>query len=86
MRDLLALAVTCSTKRVLQALGGPVRGPGGRRLEVLHNAADTSVFTPSDSPAETMTLLLTGSHQQWYRTTLRFGRSRSCARAAVTFA
>jgi len=42
----------------------PARGP----FEILHNAVDTSRFTPGPKPGgRPLTLLLAGSQEQWYR-------------------
>ena len=69
MRELLALAdhvfyQSAFCKVSADRFAGSTPG----RWEVLHNAVDTTTFTPAASRADRpLTLLLTGSHQHWYR-------------------
>src|SRR5688500_16807712 len=69
MRDLLALAdhvfyQSAFCKATADRFAGPAAGP----WEVLHNAADESLFTPGPArDTGAMTLLLSGSQDAWYR-------------------
>ncbi len=69
MRELLALAdhvfyQSTFCKVSADQFAGPTAAP----WEILHNAVDISVFTPAAKrPERPLTLLLTGSHHQWYR-------------------
>jgi len=75
-------------RRASERFLGPRRGPS----EVLHNPVDTTVFTPAsrDADPDTLTLLLAGNQDQWYRfeaavLTLRRVRDRGrVARLLIT--
>ena len=42
-------------------------GPPAGQFEILHNAVDVDVFSPSREPRAPITLLLAGSQDAWYR-------------------
>jgi glycosyltransferase involved in cell wall biosynthesis len=69
MRELLALAdhvfyQSAFCRRSADQFAGPTPAPH----EVLHNAVDTSLFSPAPSAeARPLTLLLAGTHEAWYR-------------------
>jgi glycosyltransferase involved in cell wall biosynthesis len=69
MRELLALAdhvfyQSAFCRRSADQFAGPTPAPH----EVLHNAVDTTMFSPVQAAAgRPLTLLLAGTHEAWYR-------------------
>lgn len=68
MRELLAMADHVFYQSAFCKLSADrFAGPPARDWEVLHNAVDTTVFTPPPTPPPGTILLLGGSQDQWYR-------------------
>ena len=69
MRELLALADHVFYQSTFCKMSADrFAGPTAARWEILHNAVDTVMFTPvARRPERPLTMLLTGSHHQWYR-------------------
>jgi glycosyltransferase involved in cell wall biosynthesis len=68
MRALLALADHVFYQSAFCKLSADrFVGPPRAASEILHNAVDTTVFTPSAEAPSSLTVLLGGSQDQWYR-------------------
>jgi glycosyltransferase involved in cell wall biosynthesis len=68
MRELLSMAnhvfyQSDFCRRSADKFAGPPAGPH----EILHNAVDVDMFSPTREPRPPMTLLLAGSQDAWYR-------------------